>query len=105
MKQRSYRSFNEYAMGEFGAKPSTGRTNDIQKLKSQREKFLGTCPYCKQPNKFIVGTNIITCANEKCGGKKISATNDDGTESVRYIPYTKILSDKGMEIGNVLFDE
>lgn len=105
MNTKVYHSFAEYAASEFNSKVTTGRTNDKQKLESQREKFLGTCPYCKQQNKFIVGTNIIACANEKCMGKKVSYTNEDGTETVKYIPFTKILSDKGMEIGNILFDE
>ena len=105
MKTRTYRSFTDYAKGEFNSKPLTGRTNDKQKLESQREKFVGVCPFCKQPNKFIYGTNIVACVNEKCNGKKITVANDDGTESVRYIPYTRILSDKSMEIGNTLFYE
>ena len=105
MKTRIYHSFAEWAEGEYNAKPMTGRTRDKQKLESQRAKFLGICPFCKQPNKFIYGTNIIACVNPKCEGKKITITNDDGTETIKYIPYTKILSEKGMEIGNVLFDE
>ena len=105
MNNKRYHSFAEYAQGEYNAKPNTNRTNDKQKLAAQCAKFLGTCPYCKQPNKFIVGTNIITCGNEKCEGKKIVITREDGTEYVKYIPYIKILSEKGMEIGNTLFDD
>lgn len=105
MNTRTYYSFADYAESEFKSKPLTGRTRDMQKLKAQREKFLGICPYCKCPNKFIYGTNVIACANEKCEGKTISITNDDGTETVKHIPFTKLLSEKGMEIGNVLFDE
>ena len=105
MNNRIYHSFAEYAQGEYNAKPNTNRTNDKQKLESQRTKFLGTCPYCKQPNKFIVGTNVIACSNDKCVGKTVIITRDDGTEYVKSIPYTRILSEKGMEIGNTLFDE
>ena len=105
MKKKIYHSFAEYAESEYDAKPMSGRTKDVQKLKSQREKFVGTCPYCKQLNKFIYGTNIVACVNEKCNGKTITLANDDGTEYVRHIPYTRLLSDKGMEIGNILFDE
>ena len=105
MNKKIYHSFAEYAEGEHNSKPFTGRTNDKQKLESQREKFLGICPFCKKPNKFIVGTNIVACANEKCSGKKVTVKNDDGTEFVKYIPYIRMLSDKAMEIGNVLFDE
>lgn len=105
MNTRIYHSFADWAKSEYNAKPMTGRTNDKQKLESQRTKFLGTCPFCKQPNKFIVGTNVIVCGNESCKGKKITYTSDDGTETVKYVPFSKTLSDKGMEIGNTLFDE
>lgn len=105
MDTRIYHSFADYAEGEFNAKPMTSRTKDNQKLESQRTKFLGTCPYCKQPNKFIVGTNVIVCGNENCKGKKITITDEDGTEFVKYLPFMKTLSDKGMEIGNILFND
>jgi len=104
MDTKTYHSFADYAEGEFNTKPMTGRTKDKQKLAAQREKFLGVCPYCKKPNKFIVGTNVIVCSNESCKGKKITYTGDDGTETVKYVPFCKTLSDKGMEIGNTLFD-
>lgn len=105
MNKKIYHSFAEYAEGEYNMKPLSGRTNDKQKLATQREKFLGVCLFCKKPNKFIVGTNIIVCANEQCSGKKITIKDEDGTEFVKYIPYMRTLDTKGMEIGNVLFDE
>lgn len=96
-----FHSFKEY----FGVTPQSMRTKDTQKLESQREKFLGICPYCKQTTKYIWGTNIITCANEKCNGKKVTYKNEDGTETVKYIPFQRLISDKQMEIGCVIFDE
>lgn len=105
MKTKTYHSFSEYFEGEFNSKPLTGRTNDKQKLDSQREKFVGVCPFCKQPARFIVGTNVLVCSNDNCKGKQITVTNTDGTETVKYIPYSRLLSERGMDIGNTLFDD
>jgi hypothetical protein len=81
-------------------KPLKHQTSDQQKLKAQREKFVGVCPYCKQPASFVIGTNVLTCKNPSCKGKKV--TFEDGT--VIYIPYNKVLSEKGGAIGNHLFE-
>lgn len=100
-----YYSFDEIGQELFGLLPQKKVTNDKKKLESQREKFLGTCPYCKQPTSYVYGTNTIVCKNEKCRGKKIINKSDDGTEFVEYKPYIKILSDKGLAIGTNIFEE
>jgi hypothetical protein len=99
-----YYSFDEIGQEVFGLKPYTRVTRDKQKLESQREKFLGTCPHCKQPLKYIYGTNILACENEKCRGRKITIVEEDG-ENYIYKPYYKILSDKGSVIGTTIFEE
>ena len=96
-----YYSFDEIGQELFGLKPQNRVTKDNQKLESQRKKFLGTCPYCKEPLHYSYGTNIVSCTNENCKGKVI--TFEDGTEI--YKPYYRILSDKGSLIGSVIFDE
>ena len=78
---------------------------DKQKLTSQREKFLGTCPHCKQPLKYVYGTNILSCENPECKGKKVSISKEDGEEKIVYKPYFKLLSDKGLEIGTTIFED
>ena len=35
----------------------------------------------------------------------VTITDEDGTEFVKYLPFMKTLSDKGMEIGNILFND
>ena len=100
-----YYSFDEIGQEMFGLKPYKRVTNDKQKLESQREKFLGTCPYCKEPTTYVYGTNAVVCKNEKCKGKKITRKLDDGTEVVDYRPFIKILSDKGLNIGMTIFEE
>lgn len=109
MKRKSsgkiYYSFDEYAQDVFDMKPFKRVTNDKQKLESQREKFLGTCPYCKQPTSYVYGTNVLVCKNENCKGKKITKKLEDGTEYVEYKPFIKILSDKRMDIGLTIFEE
>jgi hypothetical protein len=70
MKTKTYYSFDEIGQDLFGLKPFKRVTNDKQKLASQQEKFLGTCPFCKQPLHYVFGTNVLACNNEKCKGKK-----------------------------------
>lgn len=100
-----YYSFDDIGQELFGLKPYKRVTNDKQKLAAQREKFLGVCPYCKKPLKYVYGTNVLSCDNGECRGKKIVLTGNDGEERVVYKPYFKIISDKGLEIGTTIFDE
>lgn len=102
---KRYYSFDEIGQELFNLKPYKRVTKDKQKLAAQQEKFLGTCPYCKQPLKYIYGTNILICANEECKGKKVSISKEDGEEKVVYKPFFKMLSDKGAEIGTTIFED
>lgn len=99
-----YYSFDEVAQEVFGMKPLKKQTNDKDRLKKQQEKYLGTCPFCKEPCAYVEGTNIVACVNPKCKGRKISTTNDDGSETVVYESYYRIKS-CGAEVGTGLFDE
>ena len=101
---KTYYSFDEIGQELFGLKPYKRVTRDKQKLESQRTKFLGTCPYCKQPLKYVYGTNVLACDNADCKGKKYTITGEDGEEKVVYKPFFKILSDKGLEIGSTIFE-
>lgn len=101
-----YHSFEEIAQEVFGLKPYKRVTKDKQKLAAQREKFLGTCPFCKQPLHYVYGTNVVACNNENCKGKKIVTKNDDGSESVSYRSYSRILTGENSSIiGTTIFDE
>lgn len=105
---RKYYSFDELCQEEYGMKPLSKKTNDTQKLEAQQEKFEGVCPYCKERAKFIPATNIVVCVNPSCKGKKVVVKGDpatDETDYVKYVPFIRILSDKGYEIGNTLFGE
>lgn len=105
MKSKTYYSFDEIGQELFGLKPYKRVTKDKQKLEAQRTKFLGTCPYCKEPLSYISGTNIVVCQNSDCKGKKNTKKLGDGTEVVVYKPFIKILSDKGTDIANTIFEE
>ena len=105
MKSKTYYSFDEIGQELFGLKPYKRVTKDKQKLEAQRTKFLGTCPYCKEPLSYISGTNVVVCQNSDCKGKKNIKKFDDGTEIVSYKPFVKILSDKGTDIANTIFEE
>lgn len=100
-----YHSFAEWAEAEYDIKPTKKATKDKQKLKAQREKFAGTCPYCKQPCEYIYGTNVVVCTNEKCKGKKISSKSLDGEDRVKYKPFFRLLSDEKSEFGRNIFSE
>lgn len=103
---KTYYSFEDLAIAEFGLKPNRKVTKDKKKLALQREKFLGVCPHCKQPLHYSYGTNIVSCTNEDCKGKKVVIKNEDGTEEVIYKPFYRILQgDNSSTIGTILFDE
>lgn len=105
MKDKSngkvYYSFDEIGQELFGLKPHRRVTNDKQKLAAQKEKFLGVCPFCKEPLHYSYGTNIISCDNENCKGKQIKF--EDGTVISK--PYFRMLSGKGSDIGTTLFED
>ena len=98
-----YTSLEELRIG-FGLKPIVKRTKDESKLKTQQEKFLGTCKVCKQPMSLINGCNVLACKNPECRGIKMTDTNEDGTERVWYIPVSRVLDEKGFQISQNLFD-
>lgn len=103
-KAKTYYSFDEIGQDLFGLKPTKKVTKDKQKLQSQREKFLGVCPYCKQPPVYIYGTNVVACQNEKCVGKKITYRDESGEEVQTFKPFIKTLSEKGTEIAMNIFE-
>lgn len=99
-----YTSFEAAAAG-WNVKPVKKRTSDSEKLKIQREKFLGTCKCCGQPLHYVSGTNVIVCNNKTCNGFKHSEKNiETGEEKVWYIPVTRTLDEKGFNIAMNLFD-
>lgn len=89
----------------FGLKPVSRKTNNVEKLKAQQEKFLGTCRVCKQPLVKIANANVLCCQNPECKGIKMTSKNEeDGTDKVWYIPVTRVLDEKGSRIAENLFD-
>ena len=98
-----YTSLEELREG-WNVKPVKKRTSDNEKLKIQREKFLGTCRVCKQPMTLVGGTNVLCCNNPECRGVKMTGTNEDGTEKVWFVPVSRLLDEKGFEISQNLFD-
>lgn len=88
----------------FGKDPVKKRTDDVEKLKAQQEKFAGTCKVCKQPLSYISGSNILACKNELCKGIKMTAKNEDGTDRIWYIPVYRMLNEKGSQIAESLFN-
>jgi hypothetical protein len=84
----------------YGCKPITKkRPKDEDVLKEAREKFLGTCPVCKSPMKYV-STSYSVCGNAECKGKNIAKQG----EEPRYITVVKKFDLKGVEIAENLFD-
>lgn len=105
-KGKVYYSFEDFAVEEMGMKPSRRVTRDKQRLASQREKFLGTCPYCKEQLHYSYGTNILSCNNPKCKGKKVTLKDNDGKDVTAYKPYYRILlGENSSTIGSTIFEE
>lgn len=102
VNSKTYYSFQELAK-DFGCKPVKRRTNDMDKLKSQQEKFAGRCKVCGNVLTYHQGTNVLTCTNPECKGIKMTSKNDDGTERTWFIPVTRMVDETGMEIAINLF--
>ena len=105
-KGKVYYSFEDFAVNEMGMKPLRRVTKDKQKLAAQQEKFLGTCPYCKEQLHYSYGTNIVSCTNPECKGKKVTSKDKEGNEVVTYKPYFRILQgENSSTIGTTIFEE
>lgn len=94
-----YTSFAEMAKAWGCAPVEKKRTKNADKLKAQREKFLGTCPICQSANKFV-SPQYIVCSNVDCKGKNIAPKG----EEPRYVLSMRELNEKGIEIASHLFD-
>ena len=71
-----YTSFDELREG-FGLKSiRKKRPKDEKVLQEKREKFLGTCPVCKSPMKYV-SSNYAVCGNVDCKGKNISPKGEE----------------------------
>lgn len=106
--RRTLGSFEELRQ-EYGLKPVNRQTRDKDKLSKQREKFSShhICPVCKQPMKYIEGTNIFCCINESCKGfvKEILIDEETGEKETISSPSFHTLDRKGAEIASNIFEE
>lgn len=94
-----YSSLEELRVA-FGLKPiEKKRTKDMEKLQVQREKFLGICPVCKSPMKYV-SSQYSVCGNTECRGKNIAKKG----EEPRYVLSIREFDPKGVEIASNLFD-
>ena len=97
-----YNSFEEVAK-VFGCRPVKKKTDNLEKLVKQQEKFVGKCKVCGKNLSYIHGTNVLACTNPDCKGIKMTAKNEDGTERIWYVPVTRMVDEKGFEIAMNLF--
>lgn len=97
-----YNSFEEAAKA-FGCRPVKKRTDDLDKLAKQQERFVGKCKVCGENLTYISDTNILACTNPACKGIKMTSKDEEDNEKVWYIPVTRMVDDKGFEIALNLF--
>lgn len=85
----------------YNLKPFVKRTNNENKLNSQREKFAERhkCKACENPMALVAG-NVMSCTNPDCKG--IEMRNADGSKY--YIASYDLLDEKGAEIAMNIFD-
>lgn len=94
-----YSSLEELGQA-WGCKPKFKKQPKDQKaLQEAREKFLGTCPVCKSPMKYVC-SDYSVCSNEKCKGKNISKKG----EEPRYVLVMNEFRGKAKEIAKNLFE-
>ena len=84
----------------YGLKPIIKkRPKDEDALKEAREKFLGICPICKSPMKYV-SSSYSVCGNIDCKGRNIAKKD----EEPRYITVIREFDSKGKVIAENLFD-
>ena len=94
-----YTSLDELRVA-WNCRPITKkRPKDEDALKEAREKFLGTCPVCKSPMKYV-SLSYSVCGNEECKGRNIAKQG----EEPRYITVIREFDSKGKNIAENLFD-
>lgn len=101
-------SFEELRQ-EYGLKPVNRQTKDLKKLEKQRNNFSShhICPICKQPMKYIEGTNIFCCINKNCEGFVKERLIDEETGETEKItsPSFHTLDRKSASIAQNIFKE
>lgn len=84
----------------WNCKPLTKkRPKKTDELEAAREKFLGSCPVCKSPMKYV-SSDYSVCSNELCKGKNIAKKG----EEPRYVTVIREFDERGKIIAQNLFD-
>ena len=90
----------------FAMKVSTKEKKEDEKSKVKKEKFLGTCPYCKSPMSFS-GGNFVYCGNDKCKGVPQKTKQKESSEEKEeriFKPYFRQLTPGYADYGLKLFN-
>lgn len=95
-----YFSFTELPISSK-QKNKKKENNELKEQFENRHK----CIACGEPLTWIPGTNICSCKNPNCKGKKIVIKDEDGTETVEYKPYYHILDVVGTSIAEKIYGE
>lgn len=86
----------------FPSKKKKKKNND-----EARERFEARhkCIACGEPLTWIPGTNICSCKNPECKGKKYTYKDENGEEYVEYKPYYHMLDTVGTSMAERIYGE
>ena len=76
-------------------------TDELRKRFEERH----TCVVCGETLTWIPGTNICSCKNPDCKGKKYVYKDEDGTEFVEFRPYYHMLDVVGTSIAEKIYGD
>ena len=80
------------------------KKKDYTELQERFEKR-HKCIVCGEPLTWIPGTNVCSCKNPDCKGKKYTIKKEDGTEIIEYKPYFHMLDTVGVELAEKIYGE
>lgn len=92
----------------FAELPGVKPVKKAKPTEQQKEKFgkIHLCKLCKQPMKWIEGTNICVCQNPACKGYKSKKASEEGEETrIDYSPSFHYLDEKGVQFAETIFGE
>lgn len=88
----------------FGEITERKRHKNESSLKGKQEKFAGVCSVCKQPMKWINGTNVVVCQNPDCTGIVNKNEKKEKGEDIPYEPVARLLTPGATSYAEYLYE-
>lgn len=93
-----------FSLSELPIPSKKKKKKNIDEMKERFEKR-HKCVACGQPLTWIPGTNVCSCRNPECRGKKYTYKDENGEEYVEYRPYFHMLDVVGTELAEEIYGE